>query len=73
MKQHRKKHKPPSERRVLDWDALRDKGIRYHPNHLRRLWERGDFPKPWKPSPRKLAWYEDVIDAWLISKAGEAA
>jgi predicted DNA-binding transcriptional regulator AlpA len=52
---------------------LRAKGVFYHPNHLRRLWERGDFPKPFKPSPRHLAWFEDQIDAWLAEKARTTA
>ena len=45
------------------------KGINYHRNHLRRLWESGKFPKPIKHSPRKLVWPENVIDAWLAEKA----
>jgi hypothetical protein len=65
-------HSAPPSKRVLDFDGLREKGIHYHPNHLRRLWQRGDFPAPFKPSPRKLAWWEDAIDAWLVSKTTEA-
>jgi hypothetical protein len=57
-----------SSRRALDYDGLREKGVHYHPNHLRRMWKQGNFPVPFKPSPRKLAWWEDVIDAWLASK-----
>ena len=60
---------PPQSRRVLDYEGLKAKGVSYHPNHLRRLWERGDFPRPFKPTPHRLAWFEDIIDAWLTAKA----
>jgi len=66
---HARKHQAaaaPS--RVLGLKELPSKGICFHPNHLRRLWERGDFPRPIKLSPRKLAWPEEVLDAWLASK-----
>jgi hypothetical protein len=60
---------PPPQRRALDYEGLRQKGIRYHSNHLRRLWKNNKFPKPFKPSPRRLAWWEHDIDAWLEEKA----
>jgi hypothetical protein len=55
-------------KRILSPKELPTKGIHYHPNHLRRLWMRGDFPAPIRLSPRKLAWPEEAIDAWLDSK-----
>jgi predicted DNA-binding transcriptional regulator AlpA len=61
---------PPS-RRVLQMRDLPSKGIAFHPNHLRRLWNEGDFPKPFHQSTRRLAWYEDEIDAWLAGKYAE--
>lgn len=61
----------PPVRRVLTMKDLPAKGIQYHPNHLRRLWQRGDFPEPFYPSARKCAWFEDVIDQWLDDKAAE--
>jgi hypothetical protein len=54
--------------RHLTVHDLPDKGITYHINHLRRLWEAGKFPKPIKHSPRKLAWPEHAIDKWLADK-----
>jgi len=42
----------------------------YHPNYLRRLWEDDKFPKPFKISPHRLAWWEHEVDAWLEEKAG---
>jgi hypothetical protein len=60
---HYKPPPPPPQRRALDWQGLRERG------YLRRLWNRGDFPKPFKPSPRRLAWWSDEIDAWLEAAA----
>lgn len=58
----------PAGKRYLTVKDLPPKGINYHPNHLRRMWDKGRFPKPIHLSPRKLAWPESVIDAWLASK-----
>ena len=52
---------------------LRPKGITAKLDHLRRMWKRGEFPEPIHLSPRKLAWYETVIDAWIASRARERA
>jgi predicted DNA-binding transcriptional regulator AlpA len=69
----KKQPKKKPTRRALDWDSLREKGIHYHTNHLRRMWQDGRFPQPFKLSPRKLAWWEHEVDAWLASKSKEAA
>ena len=55
--------------RLLAPKDLPAKGINYHPNHLRRLWQRGAFPAPIKLSPRKHAWREEIIDAWIVPKS----
>ena len=51
-------------KRFLAPRDLPDKGIHYHGNYLRKLWTTGKFPKPIKLSPHRLAWPEEVIDAW---------
>lgn len=52
--------------RVLDSKDLKDKGINYCDDHLRRLYEAGRFPKPFFfPGGRKKNWFEDEIDAYL--------
>jgi prophage regulatory protein len=58
----------PTPRRMIAWEDLPAKGIYYHRNYLRRLWEEGRFPKPIHLSPRKLAWPEEVIDDWIAGK-----
>ena len=52
---------------------LHEKGICYHPNHLRLLWKRGEFPKPINLSARKIAWRESDLDAWIAAKSDQRA
>jgi predicted DNA-binding transcriptional regulator AlpA len=58
----------PPKTRMIAWEDLPSKGIRYHRNYLRRLWEEGRFPKPVHLSARKLAWPEAAIDEWIANK-----
>jgi hypothetical protein len=61
---------PPS-RRILIVKDLPEKGVSYHINHLRRLWNRGLFSKPFYPTARRCSWFEDTIDQWLLDKQKE--
>jgi predicted DNA-binding transcriptional regulator AlpA len=56
--------------RILNYEALRDKGIHYSRSHLRRLWQRDppEFPVPFQTSPSRIAWRESSIDAWIAQK-----
>ena len=58
----------PAGARYLTLKDLPGKGIQFHVNHLRRMWNDGRFPPPFHLSPRKLVWAEDVIDARIASK-----
>lgn len=58
--------------RVLAPRDLPAKGIHFHPNHLRRMWEKGKFPRPRKLTPRKIVWSEKEIDDWLTEKMRDA-
>lgn len=49
---------------------LRALGITYHINHLRRLWQRGEFPAPVHLSARKIVWSKLSILRWIASKSG---
>ena len=60
-----------NEMRFLDYDDLRERGIKYSKPHLWRLWTSGKFPKPIKLSSSRNAWAEDVIDRWMKTAAGE--
>ena len=63
----------PQVRRLIGPKQLPDKGIFYHPNHLRRMWRRGEFPAPLYTSKRRFAWPEEVIDEWITAKIAEQA
>jgi prophage regulatory protein len=57
--------------KFLDYDDLRERGIKYSRPHLWRLWTAGKFPKPIKLSSSRNAWEEDVIDRWMEDTAAE--
>jgi hypothetical protein len=62
------KSKPVKKPGVIYTRDLPSWGICYGINHLRKMWNAGLFPKPFKLSPRKLAWNEADITAWIESK-----
>ena len=60
--------KPELQRRLITPKELPAKGIHYHANHLRRLWQAGLFPTPINLSPRRIAFEEAAVDAWIEAK-----
>jgi prophage regulatory protein len=56
---------------LIDYDGLRERGIRYSRAHLWRLSIAGKFPKPIKLSPSRNAWLESAVDAWIESRVAE--
>ena len=58
--------------RLLDREGLRlEKGIKYGPVHLWRLWNAGKFPKPLKigiGAGARNCWPEDEIDVWIAER-----
>ena len=54
--------------RLLSLAQLREKGIPFGKDHLRRMWQRGDFPKPIYLSERKFAWRETDVDHWIVER-----
>jgi prophage regulatory protein len=55
--------------RVLDFKSLVEKkGIGFSRDHLRRKVKEGSFPAPIKLGERRIAWDEDVVDAWLAAR-----
>jgi predicted DNA-binding transcriptional regulator AlpA len=56
-------------RAVLDSRGLREK-VPYCPDHVRRLYKAGKFPKPFRlPGSQKKLWFEDEVDAHLAEIA----
>lgn len=61
--------------RLLRYDDLALKGINYGRDHLRHKCKAGEFPRPVQISPKRIAWREEDIDAWIASlvRQGEQA
>jgi prophage regulatory protein len=53
--------------KLLDFDGLDAKGIRFSDTHIWRLIRSGDFPKPVKIGSR-LHWVEEEIDQYIADK-----
>jgi prophage regulatory protein len=58
-------------RRLLDFQALEERGIPWTRVHLGRLEAAGKFPLHIDVGENSVAWFEDEIDAFLEMKAAE--
>lgn len=56
---------------LLDYDALKNKGVTYSKTQLWRLAKAGTFPKPIKVGAARNAWVESEIDAWIKARMAE--
>jgi prophage regulatory protein len=59
---------------LIDFGGLKEKGIDYSPQHIRRLVNAGIFPAPLKTGLGKNAknqWVDDEIDAYVAAKIKE--
>lgn len=54
--------------KLLDRNALREKGINYSAVQLWRLCKEGKFPKPIKLGEARNAWVESEIDDFIARK-----
>jgi prophage regulatory protein len=58
--------------RLLAFNELKERGVPYSEEHLRRLALRGEFPKPVKLGGNSIgarkAWVESEIAAWIESR-----
>lgn len=54
-----------------DLSAL--KGIKSGRGYLNKLAKAGKFPRPFKLTENRNAWFERDIDAWLLQRAAIAA
>jgi prophage regulatory protein len=58
-------------RRLLDYQALKERGIPWTRIHLARLEAAGKFPLHINVSDNSIAWFEDEVDDFLEVKAAE--
>jgi prophage regulatory protein len=56
--------------KLLDFDALADKGIKFSDTHIWRLVRAGRFPKPVKIGLRNH-WVEAEVDQYIADKLAE--
>jgi len=67
--------KPKPERttdmKLLPLNDLHTKGILYSRNYIDRLIKEGRFPKPVFLSPRRRAFIEDEVDAWVQARVDQ--
>jgi predicted DNA-binding transcriptional regulator AlpA len=54
----------PDGDRVLNIEMVRA-FIPYSKVHLRRMWETGKFPKPFKVGVNRLAWMQSEVEGWF--------
>jgi predicted DNA-binding transcriptional regulator AlpA len=53
--------------RALAYKDLKGKGITFHRVSVNRLVKEGKFPKPFKIGALQNAWFEHVIDGYLLA------
>jgi predicted DNA-binding transcriptional regulator AlpA len=53
--------------RALAFKDLKGKGIPFHRVSVNRLVKEGKFPKPFKLGATQNAWFEHVIDGYLLA------
>jgi prophage regulatory protein len=58
-------------RRLLDFPALKERGIPWTREHLARLEAAGKFPMHIDVGENSRAWFEDEVDDFLYEKAAE--
>ena len=58
-------------RRLLDYQALKDRGIPWTRIHIGRLEAAGKFPLHINVGGNSIAWFEDEVDDFLEMKAAE--
>lgn len=56
--------------RLLDRNALRERGVTYSNWHISRLEKAGKFPQRVKFGAR-VFWVEDEVDAWIQERIAE--
>ena len=55
--------------RLLSYPQLRDRGVPYTREHLRRLIAEQKFPAPIALSNKRIAWVEDEVSDWIANVA----
>ena len=51
--------------KLLSYPQLRERGVPYTREHLRRLIDAGRFPQPVALSNKRIAWVESEVSDWI--------
>lgn len=51
--------------KLINYNQLRERGVPYTREHLRRLIADQQFPAPVPLSKKRIAWIEDEVSAWI--------
>jgi prophage regulatory protein len=57
--------------KILGFNDLAPRGIRFSRVHISRLEKEGKFPKHLNLAPQTIGWLEEEIDAWVAARAAE--
>jgi prophage regulatory protein len=58
-------------KKILGFNDLAGRGIRFSRVHVSRLEKEGKFPKHFNLGPQSIGWLEDEIEAWIAARAAE--
>jgi prophage regulatory protein len=57
--------------KILGFNDLAQRGIRFSRVHVSRLEKEGKFPKHLNLGPQSIGWLEDEIETWIAARAAE--
>jgi prophage regulatory protein len=57
--------------KIVGFNDLAPRGIRFSRVHISRLEKEGKFPKHLNLAPQSIGWLEEGIDAWIAARAAE--
>jgi prophage regulatory protein len=57
--------------KILDYEGLRSKGVRWSKPHIWRQEKAGNFPKRVRLGERTPGWDESEVDQWLEARKAE--
>lgn len=56
---------------LIDYDGLKERGIKLSPRQLQRKIVAGTFPKPVMLGEQTKTWVASEVDGWLAKKVAE--
>ena len=57
--------------KIVGFNDLAPRGIRFSRVHISRLEKEGKFPKHLNLAPQSIGWLEEEVDAWIAARAAE--